>query len=291
MQPLLLPEIDVHVLSYCSTRDLGSCCATSHGMRTAGAVQWKAIARCKFPLLKSIAAAASQASLPFDYHVAYCSQRRCRARGVAEPRLDDLEDVKDLRMDDLSSIVVTYELCVARRVDYEQYDLEPPYFCWSGRLSSEPPELWAYEQGPAAVRNWEEEATRHGWSHLSIYLTRDSRTILLYRGRLSYADGSKRFTFLQKVVPDSPRYADVSWSHDPDEVAQESCMQIQPVMNIANGRFRLRAVMPDYIDDPDDGILRYVSQLDIEGLDSTTLPNEDEDDDASGDATGLSDSD
>ena len=85
--------------------------------------------------------------------------------------------------------------------------------------------------------------------------------------------------------------ADVSWSHDPDEVAQESCMQIQPVMNIANGRFRLRAVMPDYIDDPDDGILRYVSQLDIEGLDSTTLPNEDEDDDASGDATGLSDSD
>ena len=276
MQPLLLPEIDVHVLSYCGVHDLGSCCAASHGMRAAGAVQWKAIATRKFPLLSSIAAAASQASTePFDYHVAYCSQLRWRARGVAEPRLDDLEDVDERSQGDLSSIVVTYELCVARRVAVLELELEPPCFSWSGRLSGEPPELWAYEQGPATLRNkdWLEN---DGQLHLSIYLTRGSRTILLYGGFVHRVT-SGRFTFEQKIVPDSPRYADASWSHDSAVVAQESCMHLEPNINIDNGRFRLRAVMPNDVDEPYDGILRYVSQLDIEGLDSTTLPNEDGD--------------
>ena len=56
-------------------------------------------------------------------------------------------------------------------------------------------------------------------------------------------------------------------------------MHLEPNINIDNGRFRLRAVMPNDVDEPYDGIQRYVSQLDIEGLDSTTLPNEDEDSD------------
>ena len=107
---MISQDIEVLILECCGPKEVGRCATASHGLRTAARLSWKSLATRKFPLLTSIAHAASQLpdAKPFDYASAYHSHLHLR---VSPPRLDDLEDLGDVVESLLPRIVVTYELC------------------------------------------------------------------------------------------------------------------------------------------------------------------------------------
>ena len=304
--PLLSPDVDVLVLEYCGVKELGRCSSVSNGMYAAAAVAWKAVAIRKFPLLISIARAESQLPTvkPFAYASAFFCQLHLR---VSRPRLDDLEELGGVIESSLSRMIITYELC-KRRMGKHDYEYEP-YFVWSGRMSTLSPELWTSERVPTELQRWWDETSpelrysggtsrptgfRYSGSGpakkpaLLLYLTAASKTILLYRGELNFAyEGAQPLTsptlyFMPEVAPESPRFAEPSedCSMMPEDVAMECGMQIHPNLDIPTGCLRLECCMPDDVDEPDDAILRYASNLDVDWLadPSSDYRGEDEDD-------------
>ena len=292
---MISQDVDVLILESCGPKEVGRCATASHGLRTAARVAWKSLATRRFPLLTSIAHAASQLpdAKPFDYASAYHSHLHLR---VSPPRLDDLEDLGDVVESFLPRIVVTYELCSRIIVSGDfQYK---PFFKWSGRLSKQMPELWTSEQVPAELQCWwdKTEASVSGFRYpgsgpsnrpaLRVYVTAASKTILLYSGDLNFAFESSlsppRLCFVPEIAPDCPRFAEPSedCSMLPEAISAECCMHIQPHLLIFDGRFELDWHLPDDVDAPDDTMLRYISNLDIDWLadPSSDYRGEDEDD-------------
>ena len=266
------------------------------------------MATTRFPLLASIARAAGG---KFGYASACRSQLKCHKEGVAPPCIREREDLEDWGMNegDLANIVVTYALHTMRELprngtgsvnisfdDYirlarTEYEDEPPFFVWSGRLSVRTPNLW--DQMPTKVREWwETMEPRHNasrwWDHnlsrsrnvyLRIFLTEDSKTILLYDGEASLGR-DEVLEFNPKVAPLSPRLADdLNMIEDePEQVdPREVCLSIRPCMEVATGRFALSPDLqhPPYcpsssprVETPADLVLRHIASLNIGAMDA-----------------------
>ena len=309
-RPLLAPDVDGRVLEFCGPPELGRCAAVSTGLRAAADLAWKPVATTRFPLLASIARAAGG---KFGYASACRSQLKCHKEGVAPPCIREREDLEDWGMNegDLANIVVTYALHTVRELprngtgsvnisfdDYIRlartaYEDEPPFFVWSGRLSVRTPNLWASDQMPTKVREWwEAMEPRHNglrwWDHnlsrsrnvyLRIFLTEDSKTILLYDGEASLGR-DEVLEFNPKVAPLSPRLADdLNMIEDePEQVdPREVCLSIRPCMEVATGRFALSPDLqhPPYcpsssprVETPADLVLRHIASLNIGAMDA-----------------------
>ena len=307
-RPLLAPDVDGRVLEFCGPLELGRCAAVSTGLRAAADLAWKPVATTRFPLLASIARAAGG---KFGYASACRSQLKCHKEGVAPPCIREREDLEDWGMNegDLANIVVTYALHTIRELprngtgsvnisfdDYIRlartaYEDEPPFFVWSGRLSVRTPNLW--DQMPTKVREWwETMEPRHNasrwWDHnlsrsrnvyLRIFLTKDSKTILLYDGEASLGR-DEVLEFNPKVAPLSPRLADdLNMIEDePEQVdPREVCLSIRPCMEVATGRFALSPDLqhPPYcpsssprVETPADLVLRHIASLNIGAMDA-----------------------
>ena len=309
-RPLLAPDVDGRVLEFCGPLELGRCAAVSTGLRAAADLAWKPVATTRFPLLASIARAAGG---KFGYASACRSQLKCHKEGVAPPCIREREDLEDWGMNegDLANIVVTYALHTVRELprngtgsvnisfdDYIRlartaYEDEPPFFVWSGRLSVRTPNLWTSDQMPTKVREWwETMEPRHNasrwWDHnlsrsrnvyLRIFLTEDSKTILLYDGEAHLGRGEV-LEFNPKVAPLSPRLADdLNMIEDePEQVdPREVCLSIRPRMEVATGRFALSPDLqhPPYcpsssprVETPADLVLRHIASLNIGAMDA-----------------------
>jgi len=304
--PLLAPDVDSLVLEFCGALELGRCAAASTGLRAAASVTWKAVATTRFPLLASIARAAGGT---FGYASAYRSQLKCLEEGVAPPLIHELEDLAEWSMGEgaLANIVVTYTLHTRRELPPERnrygmleprkYGDEPPHFVWSGRLSVQTPNLWTREQMPTEVREcWDATEVRGRVRYppdgpnrmcLRIYLTEDSKTILLYGGEVtSGRNESPELEFSSKVAPLSPRLTN-SFSHrvssNPDDAEEldpsEVCLSIEPHMDVWTGRFALKfylRVYPygmdtrrqEHVEPPADLVLRHIASLNIGAMDA-----------------------
>ena len=301
---MISPDVDVLILECCGPKEVGRCATASQGLRTAARLAWQSLATRKFPLLTSIARAASQLpdAKPYDWASAFSSLSHLR---VSPPRADDCEELWDKDEAALSRIVVTYELCT-RRMGSVDYEYEP-FFVWSGRLSEET-QLWTSERVPAEVRRWwdssppnsaigsvrtrqtGEEAPNLG---LRIYVTSASKTVLLYSDGINfgYEHLSSTLPLPPKIyfVPNLPSSCplfveppeDSSVNPDSEAMAMEYGMMILPQLNVFDGRLEISCHLPDGVDEePDDAILRYVSNLDIDWLadPSSDYRGEDEDD-------------
>jgi hypothetical protein len=269
-RPLLAPDVDGRVLEFCEPLELGRCAAVSTGLRAAADIAWKPVATTRFPLLASIARAAGG---KFGYASACRSQLKCLKKGVAPPCIRELIRSHSWHRNEgelaseLANIVVTYALHTVRErparphntsstgyVDATyrppRYEDEPPFFAWSGRLSVRTPNLWTSDQIPTKVREWLDaiepwRGTRATFNlspgsfpmernvYLRIFLTEDSKTILLYDGAAS-SERDEVLEFDRKVAPLSPRLTD-DFPHmiDPRDV----CLSIRPSIELATGRF------------------------------------------------------
>jgi len=311
-RPLLAPDVDGRVLEFCGPLELGRCAAVSTGLRAAADLAWKPVATTRFPLLASIARAAGG---KFGYASACRSQLKCSKEGVAPPCIHEREDLEDWGMNegDLANIVVTYALHTIRELPRNgtglvnisstgyitpvrtEYEDEPPFFVWSGRLSVRTPNLWTSDQMPTKVREWWEAMEPHHnglrwWDHnlsrsrnvyLRIFLTEDSKTILLYDGEAALGR-DEVLEFNQEVAPLSPRLTD-EMPHrrnddEPEEVdPSRVCLSICPCMEVATGRFALSPDLDHYpysrdssprVETPADLVLRHIASLNIGAMDA-----------------------
>ena len=315
-RPLLAPDVDGRVLEFCGPLELGRCAAVSTGLRAAADLAWKPVATTRFPLLASIARAAGG---KFGYASACRSQHKCQKKGVAPPCVREREDLEDWGMNegDLANIVVTYALHTIRELprngtglvnisfdDYIRlartaYEDEPPFFVWSGRLSVRTPNLWTSDQIPTKVREWLDaiepwRGTRATFNlspgsfpmernvYLRIFLTEDSKTILLYDGAAS-SERDEVLEFDRKVAPLSPRLTD-DFPHmiDPDDETEavdprDVCLSIRPSIELATGRFTLSPDLAHYpysrdssprVETPADTVLRHIASLNIGAMDA-----------------------
>ncbi len=143
---MISQDVDVLILECCGPKEVGRCATASQGLRTAARVAWKSLATREFPLLTSIAHAASQLpdAKPFDYASAYHSHLHLR---VSPPRLDDLEDLGDVVESFLPRIVVTYELC-SRIIVSGDFQYEP-FFIWERSLIKTDARALDQREGPS----------------------------------------------------------------------------------------------------------------------------------------------
>ena len=314
-RPLLAPDVDGRVLEFCVPLELGRCAAVSTGLRAAADIAWKPVATTRFPLLASIARAAGG---KFGYASACRSQLKCHKDGVAPPCIRELIRPGQYWMEesDLANIVVTYALHTIRELPARphnisstgwidatyrppRYEDEPPFFAWSGRLSVRTPNLWTSDQIPTKVREWLDaiepwRGTRATFNlspgsfpmernvYLRIFLTEDSKTILLYDGAAS-SERDEVLEFDRKVAPLSPRLTD-DFPHmiDPDDETEavdprDVCLSIRPSIELATGRFTLSPDLAHYpysrdssprVETPADTVLRHIASLNIGAMDA-----------------------
>jgi len=317
-RPLLAPDVDGRVLEFCEPLELGRCAAVSTGLRAAADIAWKPVATTRFPLLASIARAAGG---KFGYASACRSQLKCLKKGVAPPCIRELIRSHSWHRNEgelaseLANIVVTYALHTVRElparphnisstgwidVTYrDRYEDEPPFFAWSGRLSVRTPNLWTSDQIPTKVREWLDaiepwRGTRATFNlspgsfpmernvYLRIFLTEDSKTILLYDGKAS-SERDEVLEFDRKVAPLSPRLTD-DFPHriDPDDETEavdprQVCLSIRPSIELATGRFTLSPDLAHYpysrdssprVETPADTVLRHIASLNIGAMDA-----------------------
>ena len=314
-RPLLAPDVDGRVLEFCGPLELGRCAAVSTGLRAAADIAWKPVATTRFPLLASIARAAGG---KFGYASACRSQLKCHKDGVAPPCIRELIRPHSYWMEEgeLANIVVTYALHTVRELPARphnisstgyidatyrppRYEDEPPFFAWSGRLSVRTPNLWTSDQIPTKVREWLDaiepwRGTRATFNlspgsfpmernvYLRIFLTEDSKTILLYDGKAS-SERDEVLEFDRKVAPLSPRLTD-DFPHriDPDDETEavdprQVCLSIRPSIELATGRFTLSPDLAHYpysrdssprVETPADTVLRHIASLNIGAMDA-----------------------
>ena len=115
--------------------------------------------------------------------------------------------------------------------------------------------------------------------YLRIFLTEDSKTILLYDGAAS-SERDEVLEFNPKVAPLSPRLCE-DWNmieEEPEQVdPRDVCLSIRPRMEVATGRFALSPDLqhPPYcpsssprVETPADLVLRHIASLNIGAMDA-----------------------